>query len=87
MKQLMCIAFGILLAVLIFMPISSALAKAPKVPITYLGDTEETIARRAKWIEGAKKEGRLVWWHTFNPNLANKIVGEYWVGGRATDRC
>ena len=31
----------------------------PEVPITYPGDTDETIIRRAQWIEGAKKEGEL----------------------------
>ena len=56
----------------------TAFAQSPKVPITYPGDTERTIARRAKWIEGAKKEGGLVWWGVLNPNYKNAIIKEFY---------
>lgn len=54
-----------------------AKAQLPQVPITYQGDTGETISRRAQWIEGAKKEGTLVWWGDLRPEEANKIIAEF----------
>ena len=50
----------------------------PKVPITYPGDTNETIIRRAQWIEGAKKEGNtLTWWSILLPAEAGKELVEF----------
>ena len=50
------------LAVLALLPIRSAFAQKslPQVPITYPGDKNETIIRRAQWTEGAKKEGEFL---------------------------
>ncbi len=55
MKPLAYLLAVVLTAMLIF-PMGSLFAQKslPKVPITYSGDTDETIARRVKWIEGAK---------------------------------
>ncbi len=62
-------------------PLQSLQAQTPpkssKVPITYTGDTNETINRRAQWIEGAKKEGALVWWGTVTPKEGSKILAEF----------
>ena len=52
-------------------------AHQAQVPITYPGDTNETVARRAQWIEGAKKEGTLVWWGTLTPKEGARIVAEF----------
>src|SRR3989304_9931994 len=50
----------------------------PQVPITYPGDTNETIIRRAKWIEGARKEGNtLTWWGILLPAEAGKELAEF----------
>ena len=49
----------------------------PQVPITYPGDTNETILRRAQWIERAKKEQTVDWWGSLNPNEAQKIIPEF----------
>ena len=59
----------------ILLPTSSAYSQAaskktlPKVPITYPGDTEKTIVRRAEWVEGAKKEGNK-----------GRLCGRGWAG-------
>jgi iron(III) transport system substrate-binding protein len=73
---------NLLAAVLVltmFLPIGSALAEksVPQVPITYSGDTNDTIVRRAQWIEGAKKEGTAVWWGDLKPDEANKVISEF----------
>ena len=62
---------------LFLMPASLAFAQVKKVPITYQGDTEKTIARRAKWVEGAAKEGKLVWWGTLSPKEKAQIIVEF----------
>src|SRR3990172_10823388 len=49
----------------------------PQVPITYPGDTNENIVRRAKWIEGARKEWRLVWWGTVPTKEKMAIMAEF----------
>ncbi len=84
--------------VTIFLPIGLAYAQSPKkaplpqVPITYGGDTDKTIIRRAQWIEGAKKEGTVSWWGSLKPNDAQELITafntiypfikvNYWRGG------
>ncbi len=72
----------VLVAVLVIMtsfPMRLAFAQKalPKVPITYAGDTDKTIARRAEWIEGAKKEGTLVWWGILNPKEKIAVMAEF----------
>jgi iron(III) transport system substrate-binding protein len=49
----------------------------PDVPIKFDGDTDATIIRRAQWIEGAKKEGALVWWENLEPDLSRQIIAEF----------
>lgn len=49
----------------------------PQVPITYPGDTNNAITRRAQWIEGAKKEGSLVWWGDKTSDEGEKIIAEF----------
>lgn len=49
----------------------------PQVPITYKGDTDKTIVRRAQWIEAAKKEGTVIWWGSGNPKEINQIAAEF----------
>ncbi len=98
MKRLTCLLAAVL-AVMIVFPTGSRGAQTqvkkslPQVPITYQGDTDETIIRRAKWIEGAKKEGNSVtWWSIGSPAERKEIVDEfnkvypsikveYWRGG------
>ena len=87
-----------LMVVIVGTPLESVMAQTagkkplPQVPITYLGDTDQTVIRRAQWIEGAKKEGALVWWGTIAAGETNKILAafnkvypfikvEYWRGG------
>ena len=77
MKRLMGLAILWAGLLLIFSPLSSAFAQMKQVPITYPGDTEKTIARRAQWIEGAKKEGGLVWWGTSNPKEKQGTIAEF----------
>src|SRR3972149_8337776 len=62
---------------LIVVPLTAAFAQAPKVPVTYPGDNEETIARRAQWIEGAKKEGKVIWWSTTQTNEAKPVLAAF----------
>lgn len=83
MKQLTKIMVGILVASTL-LPISSVYSQTaakktlPKVPITYSGDTDKTIMRRAQWIEGAKKEGNAVtWWSIGSPTERKEIVAEF----------
>ncbi len=49
----------------------------PQVPIKYDSDTDATIMRRAQWVEGAKKEGTLVWWDKLQPGEAGHIITEF----------
>ncbi len=49
----------------------------PQVPVTYAGDTDETIIRRAQWIEGAKKEGEVDWWGILTPREAAGVLAEF----------
>ena len=75
-------AARLLLAVLLvitFLPIGLVFAQkaVPPVPITYPGDTDQTIARRAQWIEGAKKEGTLNWWGILIPAEGSKVIAEF----------
>ena len=67
------------LAVTIMLPIGLALAQKSlsQVPITYAGDTDKTILRRAQWIEAAKKEGTLAWWGTSSPAEGKKLTTEF----------
>ena len=51
--------------------------KLPQVPITYPGDTDETITRRAQWIEGAKKEGKLIWWFVILQPEMTAVMAEF----------
>ena len=62
---------------LTILPVAWTFAQAPKVPITYDGDTDQTIARRAKWIEGAKKEKQFMWWTSIRPNQLYEIATEF----------
>ncbi len=56
---------------------STAKQKIPQVPITYRGDTEGTIMRRAKWIEGAKREGKLIYWSSLGEDLAAALIAKF----------
>ena len=49
----------------------------PQVPITYPGDTDQAIIRRAQWITAAKKEGELVWWGQRKKDEALAIINEF----------
>ena len=65
------------LAVLTLFPAGSVYAQTTvktQVPITYPGDTDETILRRARWIEGAKKEGNTLTWWGVPPGDATKEI-------------
>ena len=76
---------ALVLAIITLSPQGSVYAQAPakksqplpQVPITYPGDTDKTIMRRAQWIEGAKREGKLVWWGTDNPKLKLELIAEF----------
>ena len=87
----------IVLAFMMLLPMESGYSQTPakkplpQVPISYPGDTNETIIRRAQWMEGAKKEGSLVWWGTATPTEGGNIIaafnkvypfitGSYWRG-------
>lgn len=72
----------VLMAVLVVtavLPIGLAYAQKslPQVPVTYPGDTNETIARRAQWIESARKEGEMVWWGILSPSEGGKVIAEF----------
>jgi ABC-type Fe3+ transport system substrate-binding protein len=58
-------------------PQTKAKVALPQVPITYPGDTDQTVIRRAKLVEEAKKEGVVVWWGDLKPNEANPIIAEF----------
>ena len=47
---------ALVIMVLLFIGSAYAQKSLPQVPITYSGDTNETIARRARWIESARKQ-------------------------------
>ena len=82
MKSRLFLSVNILIAFVLFpkgllyaqRPVKSSL---PQVPITYPGDTDETIKRRAQWIEGARKEGALEWWGSGSPALHRQIIAEF----------
>ncbi len=83
MKRLTHMTIGILVAALL-VPISSVYSQAaakkalPNVPITYPGDTDKTIIRRAELIEEAKKEGNtLLWWSIGTPAERKAIIAEF----------
>ena len=78
MKRFVNLAVCVL-AFLVFLPAVSLFAQkaTPQVPVTYPGDTPETIKRRAQWIEGAKKEGTLTWWGGLSPKLAKTLIAEF----------
>ncbi len=78
MRRLIYLVVAVLVVTML-LPIGSVFAQKslPKVSITYPGDTDETIIRRAQWIEGAKKEGKVVWWGSEKPDLINQIAAEF----------
>jgi ABC-type Fe3+ transport system substrate-binding protein len=82
MKRLAYLAV-VIIVVMILIPIGSMGAQTqgktsdPQMPVTYPGDTKEAIARRAQWIEGAKKEGILVWWGILKPEEARESITEF----------
>ncbi len=49
----------------------------PQVPITYPGDNDKTIMRRAQWVEGAKKEGKLILWTDLTPKEAKQVTDQF----------
>ncbi len=56
---------------------SSPVAKPtalPDVPVKYEGDTDETILRRAKLVEAAKKEGKLTLWGPLTVDQYNTMI-------------
>lgn len=73
----------VVLVMMMLVPVASVYAQTPskkqlpQVPITYPGDTDKTIARRAEWIEGAKKEGNFSLWGTLTPDAGVKVVAEF----------
>ncbi len=80
----------VVLTIFVFLPLSSFAAQAkakapqtkvkaalPQVPVTYPGDTDQTIIRRAKLVEEAKKEGAVVWWGDLKPEEAKPIIAEF----------
>ena len=96
MKRLRFLSVGVLILFTLF-PVGLAYAQTtakpslPQVPISYPGDTDQAIIRRAQWVEGARKEGQLVWWGTQSPGEAVKTIAlfnkvypfikvEYWRG-------
>ena len=80
MKRSVCFIIVVSM-VFVFLPLWSAYAQPkgksplPQVPITYTGDTNETIIRRAQWLEGAKKEGNtFTWWSVGSPAERKQII-------------
>ena len=89
----MYVASFLVLAVSLLLPLLSACsapaaapapAPAPAgkpaavdVPIKYPGDTDASIARRAQWVEGAKKEANLVFWGILPPDTAQPFIAEF----------
>src|SRR3989304_77410 len=78
MQKLLCL-LAVALIVMILVPKGPVFAQktVPHVPITYPGDTDETIKRRAQWIERANKEGTLVWWATATPEEGRRLIAEF----------
>src|SRR3989304_5640720 len=76
-KKLMYLMMLVFVSLLLLPRTSPGASALPKVPITYPGDTEKTIARRAQWIEGARKEGAVVWWGSDRPDEIRKIADEF----------
>lgn len=76
MKKLLNVMAPLLIALLI-LPAGTAFAQTSKVPITYEGDTHETIARRIEWIKKAKEEKEVMWWTSIRPNQLSEITSEF----------
>ena len=78
MKRFMYLGMAILIASML-LPEERVLAQKslPQVPVTYPGDTNGTIVRRAQWMERAKKEGGVIWWGVFRPQHAEQIAAEF----------
>ncbi len=78
MKKLVYLLAAVLVTS-IFLPVQSVFAQKslPQVPITYSGDTDKSIIRRAQWIEGAKKEGNLMWWGSRAPKEMFAMIAEF----------
>lgn len=82
MKRLVYLVVVVLMGA-IFFPIGSVCAQTPtkkslpKVPVIYPGDNDETIIRRAQWIEGAKKEGKVMWWTSYAPQLLVPLIAPF----------
>ena len=72
-------AFAAVMIAIILFTVGPVFAQKslPPVPIIYPGDNDQTIARRAKWIEGAKKEGALVWWGNRSPAQYKRFFAEF----------
>jgi iron(III) transport system substrate-binding protein len=82
MKRIVYFMIGVL-AVMVFLPLWSSAAETkakqplPKVPITYAGDTDQAVIRRAQWVEEAKKEGTFSWWGNITSEQNNQIIAEF----------
>lgn len=79
MKKIKYLWAPVLVSILfLYLGTGFAQKSLPQVPITYAGDTDQTIIRRAQWIEGAKKEGNtLNWWAILTPAEAGKELAEF----------
>jgi iron(III) transport system substrate-binding protein len=82
MKKSVYVLVGVLVAFLLLPGWSICAEKKaqkalPQVPITYKGDTDSSIIRRAQLIEGAKKEGALSWWTSLKPDQLQVLVAEF----------
>src|SRR3990172_4709105 len=78
MKKLFCV-LNVVLGFYLCLAATFAFAQKslPRVPITYPGDADETISRRAQWIEGARKEQTVVWWGVLSPPEAAKVAAQF----------
>jgi len=78
MKRFLCVLIVASL-ITIVLPIGLVFAQKslPQVPITYAGDTDKTIIRRAQWIENARREGNLVRWGSDEPAAMKQIAAEF----------
>jgi ABC-type Fe3+ transport system substrate-binding protein len=82
MKRIACF-MTLLVPVFVLLPLwsegaqSQPKASLPQVPITYPGDNDKTILRRAQWVEGARKEGKLILWTDLTPNEAKKVTDQF----------
>ncbi len=78
MKRLACLGVAVL-AVMVLLPVRVVFAQKslPQVPITYPGDTDKTITRRAQLVAGAKKEGTVTIWGSFKPDELKQLSSEF----------